>query len=57
MRSVLLPDVEPILQQAWAPNCLETVRALCHDPRQSLTAISLLARIVVPGLRSRAVVS
>jgi hypothetical protein len=35
--------VDPVVQQAKAPNCPDTVRALCHDLRQPLTAILLLA--------------
>jgi signal transduction histidine kinase len=35
--------VNPVIQQAAAPNCPDTVRALCHDLRQPLMAIVLLA--------------
>jgi signal transduction histidine kinase len=41
-------EVDPIVQQGgepWcpAPNCPDTVRALCHDLRQPLAAILLMA--------------
>ena len=43
MTSVLLHQVTPIVQPAGASKSLDTVRALCHDLRQPLAAILLLA--------------
>ncbi len=43
MTSVLLHQLTPIVQPAGASKSLDTVRALCHDLRQPLAAILLLA--------------
>lgn len=43
MTAVLLQDVSTIAPPAGEPNCVDTVRALCHDLRQPLAAILLLA--------------
>jgi signal transduction histidine kinase len=51
-------EVDPIVQQAVAPgcavpNCPDTVRALCHDLRQPLAAILLMAGADSGDLRRR----
>jgi signal transduction histidine kinase len=43
MPSVLLHEVTPIVLPTSSPKTLDTVRALCHDLRQPLAAILLLA--------------
>ena len=43
MTAVLLEDVSTMAPPAGAPTCVDTVRALCHDLRQPLAAILLLA--------------
>ena len=43
MTSVLLHQLTPTVQPAGASKSLDTVRALCHDLRQPLAAILLLA--------------
>jgi signal transduction histidine kinase len=43
MRYALLNAETPVLLQAPAPRSLDTVRALCHDLRQPLAVIRLLA--------------
>jgi signal transduction histidine kinase len=43
MTAVLLHDVATIRHPQGAPKSLDTVRALCHDLRQPLAAILLLA--------------
>lgn len=43
MTAVLMQDVSTIADPVEAPNCVDTVRALCHDLRQPLAAILLLA--------------
>ena len=48
MTAVLLEEVARIAPSGWierraAPKCVDTVRALCHDLRQPLAAILLLA--------------
>jgi len=43
MTAVTMQEVSTIPLPAGAPNCVDTVRALCHDLRQPLAAILLLA--------------
>jgi len=43
MPSALLNDETPIVLRTRSPESLDTVRALCHDLRQPLAAIRLLA--------------
>jgi signal transduction histidine kinase len=43
MTAVLLHEVPTISPQVGAPSSVDTVRALCHDLRQPLAAILLLA--------------
>ena len=42
MTAVRLHEVSTIAPAAAVPNCVDTVRALCHDLRQPLAAILLL---------------
>jgi signal transduction histidine kinase len=53
MTAVLIHEVDPIGQQAGAPDRLDTVRALCHDLRQPVAAILLLAGADSGDLRRR----
>lgn len=43
MTAVRMQDASTMADPAGAPNCVDTVRALCHDLRQPLAAILLLA--------------
>jgi len=48
-----LPAVSTAAQPSGAPNSLDTVRALCHDLRQPLAAIRLLAGVEGGDVRHR----
>jgi signal transduction histidine kinase len=49
----LLPEATSIANSALAPGSLDTVRALCHDLRQPLAAIRLLAATEGGAVRRR----
>jgi len=53
MTSDLLLEATPITGSALAPESLDTVRALCHDLRQPLAAIRLLAATECGDVRRR----
>jgi signal transduction histidine kinase len=53
MTSELLLEATPIAGSALAPESLDTVRALCHDLRQPLAAIRLLAATEGGDVRRR----
>lgn len=53
MTSVRLHEAAPLARSASAPNSIDTVRALCHDLRQPLAAIRLLAGAQSGDVRRR----
>jgi signal transduction histidine kinase len=53
MTAELLLEATPPVQPAVAPQSLDTVRALCHDLRQPLAAIRLLAAAKGGNVRHR----